>query len=192
MQSLMRLSRRYGPCTMLLWATLFTGSAYAQADCPVWWYGYEGAEDECYGNCGRGCSNTLNPCTDNAGWDLNFTGPIEYMWDTGTREYCSGEDRCVDSCAAVQAPVIATYWGTASDGCEIHDYWCRNYFPECYIPPAWWWAIACDGQHQEDYVYEGPVYAVSVTDTQCEYRPDICPEEISFVAQPAVKKGGGQ
>lgn len=169
----------------ILWCAAFLvcfGPSPARAQsgttCPSEWQFDDDAVGRCLGNCGIDCSNDVNWwCSNGAGWRIDATfGPEEYLYGTGTIEYCSGDYRCTSECALVRVPGQFSYWGTYAPGCHTHDEWCREGNPWCWVPPPGFLATICLGQEDRAWTYTGYAHAVVIMDTQCVYDWPRCPE----------------
>jgi len=99
----------------------------------ITWYANPSGSNvnDCFGNCGAGCSDNVNPCG----------GPSQY-WDL---TYVAGPDQvgtsydyfCVDGTlweydyADFQAIGTWTYHGYVTNGCISHDGWCNQWLIGC-------------------------------------------------------------
>jgi hypothetical protein len=110
--------------------------------------------DECFGNCGAGCSDGWNPCGGRTQyWDFTLLSSPEYQGPGVDFLECIAGREITWHQQLYSAVASATYHGTIAPGCIVHDTYCRH-LP--FIGCAWW--LGCgDPIHDQDFNYSGPI-----------------------------------
>jgi hypothetical protein len=105
----------------------------------TYWYNNpnDAAVGDCYGNCGAGCSDAVNPCGGRTQyWELALTSsPSEIGGTEWTEQVCdeSAHELYTFTRALFTATGHWTYHGTWGSGCQDHDALCPEYL----------WGIGC-------------------------------------------------
>jgi hypothetical protein len=87
--------------------------------------------DQCFGNCGAGCTATLllglpAPCGNPDYWDVRMAGGAATLVDTETREECIGREKFLNEYDVYLGTVRWTYHGIWTQACEDHDWVMRQ------------------------------------------------------------------
>lgn len=116
---------------------------------------------DCFGNCGKGCSDSVNPCGGPwQHWKLTLATPAEY----GIESYvCEGEDRHRIRWDGYRANGIWTYHGYRAVGCVLHDAYCREGWLGCLVyagcgsgsPWQWSWNTQVFSSNWSNYSVVG-------------------------------------
>ncbi len=116
------------------------------------WYSVPNGEivGHCFGNCGAGCSDFMNPCGGRQQyWELQILSEPQPVggewWDTE----CWTDTLMLVRFVPHQAWARWTYYGHAASGCESHDARCPEVF---YIGCLIW--TGCGPEWDQEWWYE--------------------------------------
>lgn len=151
-------------CIALMLLTGVAADARAQwvQEGVYWWYYPKTADmpGQCLGHCGKGCSNSLNPCSPKGYWTM------EFMWGPNFVRHVAESEECqpywyddyqnawygykfVYEFDLYDAGATFTWHGLYSSFCSRHDHACWSNPAYCIFPLDA--ALACSGAHPEDW-----------------------------------------
>jgi hypothetical protein len=117
------------------------------------------AVNQCWGNCGAGCSNNPNPCGGPSYWSNDWLSTPQYVDDNFPISYCLGSAVITDIYHRYSVTGRWTYHGRSSDGCRLHDNICRAFgdnplgFIGCVLAVVVPGSSYCSGARDENWSY---------------------------------------
>jgi hypothetical protein len=153
-------------CLVVCWGPVSEASAQSNTVDGIHWFTWpdDSRVNDCKGNCGAGCSDTLAVCGGAQHWELTvlwseFLGRIapsegfQPMWE---ENYCTFGWVYLDEYDAYQGVGRWTYHGVYSHWCSNHDWSCWAFPFWCVFPITIEWA--CVDSHPEDWSYDVWMY----------------------------------